>query len=705
MAPIDAVASHPRHVPTLRDRLTSSALVRSARSWVTGAAARALWGAGAGDVLRAAQMGAGGGLRTDSAGGGGGGAGGMGGARTDCGGGGCGPAPPWGDGGGLGLGSLGVALDRSQIDYLCTEQLMRTIVNGILEDALTVRPKLSGETGELSACVEYLESRGFYPAAQQGMVFGRRYGGGATLCFIDDGRPPEEEVDLLAMRGVVGFAALPKWNVVPADAGSSRVRDAWYGPRYGRPEHYVVAPDIAVTGSEFATTSGLGSFTGSGSGGTSMGPGALAGTGAGMDDIRDLAPERRGNMSLRAGQRWHRSRVIPWPYCDELTLRQARRVPGWVGWGPGVVESCARAYLARRSGALRVDGIMRSLIFNTLNMPDVAAAQSTPDGGEPLRNALEWIKACLAFTGDEGLPLVALDLQSRLEAHSHTVSGISDLLGAQRQFLLDSLPEYTEVRLFGASQTGMAGDKLDGQWRAYYGHVDSFLRSWFWTCGSHGGGLKQAVSLAMLCPDGPTRGRYDPTVKATWPGLWKDSEESRARSRKLDAESRAIEKATLGLTSETFLRHDPTVQNTFPSLDVDDEPLPQPDPEPGEQQALDTPAVDEPGQEGVANTPQTALTTLGEQAGDVPTTTTDDAPDAAPPTPATLPKDIHSVAQIAEALGMTRRMVLRTIKSAGIRPFVDPGPGVVGGARFELGKVLDAWRRQAEGRADAMRGG
>jgi len=160
VAPVDALAVHPRRVPNLRDRYSPSALVRSARTWVTGAAARALWGAGGGDVIRAAQMARGGAHGGDLAGAGGGRLDGQGGDRKDCGGpGGCGPAPSWG--GNVGTGPLG--LDRSAIDYLCGEQLMRTIVNGIVDDALTVRPKLSGESGELTECVEYLDSRGFFP--------------------------------------------------------------------------------------------------------------------------------------------------------------------------------------------------------------------------------------------------------------------------------------------------------------------------------------------------------------------------------------------------------------------------------------------------------------------------------------------------------------------------------------------------------------
>lgn len=552
---------------------------------------------------------------------------------------------------------------------------MRTIVNGIVDDAMTVRPKLSGESGELTPCVPWLASRGYFEAQQLALVHARRYGGGAVLCFIDDGRDAAEEVDLLGLRDVVGFMALPKWNVVPADAGSPRVRSAWYGPRVGRPEHYVVAPDNVQGGA------------------------AVGGSDSGL--------------VVRAGQRWHRSRVIPFPYVDELSLRQARLMPHWAGWGPGVVESVTAAYLSRRSGALRVADIVNSLVYNVLQMPGVVGAQATPDGGNALRNVLDWIKACLAYTGD-GLPVVAVDTTSTLEPKSHTVSGIADLLAAQRTFLLDCLPEYVEVKLWGSAATGLAGDKLDGQWRAYYGNVGSFLGSYVWKCGTFGGGMRQAVMLAQACPCGPTNGEMDPTVEAVWPSLWKDSDKSRAETRKLDAEARAIDAVTLGLTPEAYARLDPTVQAMLPALDVDDGPLPQLVPVAGDDEVS---ALAGQGEGGAlemaggepATTPAKAIGALGEQGGggggngDQPGQEAPDAAPTAPAAPAALPKDIHTEAAIAKAYGLSRARVRQVLQAAGVTPALVVPPGTAGGNRYSLAAFNAALERQAAQRADAIR--
>lgn len=584
--------------------------------------------------------------------------------RTDCGPGGCGPAPAWGSP--RALEGLQDGLAREAIDYLCREQLMRTIVNGIVDDAMTVRPKLSGEGGELTPCVPWLARRGYFEAQRLALVHARRYGGGAVVCFIDDGKDSAEEVDLLGLRDVEGFMALPKWNCVPADAGSPRVRNAWYGPRVGRPEHYVVAPDNVA--------------------------GVVAGGGT--------------NLEVRAGQRFHRSRIIPFPYVDELSLRQARLLPHWSGWGPGVVESVAAAYLSRRSGALRVADIMNSLVYNVLTLPDVMGAMSTPDGGSGLRNVLDWIRTCLEYTGG-GLPVVAVDRQSSLEPKSHTVSGISDLLAAQRTFLLDCLPEYVEVRLWGSSATGMAGDKLDGQWRAYYGNVASFLSGYVWTAGTFGGGMRQAVMLAQACPCGPTSGEMDPTVEATWPSLWKDSEKARAETRKLDAEARALDAVTLGLTPDAFIRHDPTVQAMLPSLDVDDGPLPQPNPIAADNEvgALvaqgEGAALSSAGGGGPATTPAKAIGALGEEGQ--PQAAGEDAAPTQPAAPAVLPADIHTEAEIAKAYRLSRARVRQVIQGAGLQPALRVPAGTAGGDRYSLSAFNAALERQAAERADGLR--
>src|SRR6185503_3055589 len=193
-------------------------------------------------------------------------------------------------------------------------------------------PTLSGEhVGEATDCVDWLAERGYYEAQQHALFYSRQYGGGGVVCIIDDGRPPELEVDITAIRDVDGFYALPKWYLVPADAGSDRVRAGWYGQRIGRPEHYWMTPLV---------------------------PPNLA-------ELRD--PRDRDKAFIGAGgSRYHRSRVIPWPYRSDLDLRQARRFPNWAGWGPGVVEGCIAAYLNYRVGALRLDSIMASSHFNVL---------------------------------------------------------------------------------------------------------------------------------------------------------------------------------------------------------------------------------------------------------------------------------------------------------------------------------------------------
>jgi hypothetical protein len=251
------------------------------------------------------------------------------------------------------------------------------------------------------------------------------------------------------------------------------------------------------------------------------------------------------------------------------------------------------------------------------------------------------------------------------------------------------------VRLFGAAATGLAGDSLAGQWRAYYGNVGSFLANYLWQCGTFGGGLRQAVLLSQACPDGPTRGRMDLTTRATWPSLWKDKEADRASTRKSDAEARAIDAVTLGLTPGAFLRHDPTVQAALPSLDVDDGPLPEPDPlaSPGanEVSALGSPLGSKPGQDP-AVTPAKALTALGKADDPTQPAATTDTIGADVEPPAVLPADIHTEAEIAAATKMSRPALRKVIAEHGIRPIVRGGKGARGGDRYSLGEVLTAWR-------------
>lgn len=645
------------------------------------------------EMVAAAQVAAQAVARVDGTGAGGGA------SIMDCGPGGCGGGlPGWG---GLGPSTVAVtpSLDRATIDDICTDQLMWRIVTLLVDDAMGVTPTLSGETGELTPCIEWLNARGFWAEAKRAQVYSRQYGGGGVVCFVDDGRPMDQEIDPLGCHDVVGFYALPKWYLVPDGVGSPRVRSAWYGQRIGRPEHYFVTP---VTAMGSAATLGGG---GGGAGGTRpAGGGGASISNARQRAVMEVAAEDLARMPAdvrrllaKSGNRFHRSRIIPWPYRDDMDLRLARWLSQWNGWGPGVVEACLAPFLARRSGALRLAAIMNSIIVNTLTITDLEHRQSQPSLMAALQARLEFVKWCRDYMSDS-LPIIATDPSSTFSSLNHNVSGIDKVIEAQRQYLLDVL-EYPGVVLFGDSVGGMNGGDRKGEWRAYAARVKAIQESWVWTAGSFGGGLKQAVGLAMLCREGPTRGQYDPTVKATWPAILEESAEDSANTRLKNAQARAQDALTLDLSPDALLRHDPTVQVAYPSIDIDEGPLPTLAPAtPGARVPSGaTPAqASAAGGEGApaetATTPGATNTALAEQKAGGEST---DAP--------ALPTDIHTEAEIAAAMKMTRGAVRKLIAEAGVRPFGVVGKGQRGGARYRLGEVLAAWQRQAEGRADAMR--
>lgn len=608
-------------------------------------------------------------------------------ARLDCGPAGCGGgAFPGGGADSLGLlrAAITPSLDRTTIDDVYTDQLMRRIVNLIVDDALSpgAKPTLAGETGELTGCIDWLESRGFWAEMKRACVYSRQYGGGGVVCFVDDGRPADEEVDLLACHDVVGFYALPKWYLVPEGVGSGRVRSGWYGARIGRPEHYYVTP---VTGLGYGSGRGVGDLPGLGS---------------------QEMPKQLLSILNKGGSRFHRSRVIPWPYCDEMDLRLARWLSQWNGWGPGVVEAVLAPFLARREGALRLSAIMRSVVINTMTMTDLEARQSNPDLAAAVINRLEFVKACRDYTESLGVPIIATDSQNTFDSLSHDVGGIDRVIAAQRQFLLDVV-EYPSVILFGDSAGGLNGGDRMGERMAYAGRVKAMQESWIWTAGSFGGGLRQAVLLAMACQDGPTDGQMDPTVKATWPSILAESAEDQASQRLKHAQARAQDRLTLGLTPAALLRFDPDVQERYPGLDVDEGPLPEvapATPGPGRPEGT-TAAVDPTGSASAAVTPAAAneaLANEGEpQPGDPDQPATDAVP-AQPAAPLALPDDIATEAEIAAALKMTRAALRKWLQQTDVATYPMP-PGMRGGNRHSLGEVLRAWNAAAQRRLDGIR--
>ena len=628
--------------------------------------------------------------------------------KTDCGpGGGCGaPGDGW-----LGYDAYGlpsydgalIGLSREQVDAVCVETLMNTVVVKIVEDALREAPTLSGDRlGELSDVVPWLSERGWNEADEQALCYERYYGGGGVVCITDDGQPADQEVDLSAVRSVEGFFALSKWNLVPADVGSSRVRAGWYGQRFGRPEHYFVTPDQP----------------------------ALRGM-----PVPDQSAANVDAVLSRGGNKWHRSRVVPRPHRDKMDMRMARRFGQWRGWGPGVVEGCLASYLARREGALHTNEVLRASHFNVFQTPNVAHSQAGPGGTQAIDNMLAWLRGCLARTRlGGGSPTVAIDKNSTLEAISHTLTGISEILREQRQYFLDNVPEYPEVVLMpGSGSSGLSGDGKEGEWQAYDQNVMAFRQSKVWTAGAFGGGMRQAAILAMASRTGPTRGQVDLTILPTWAPTRRGTAASLAAARKANAEARALDKVTLGMTPTAFLRHEPGLAgeagSQYPSLDVDDAPLPEAPPGVGALNpavlAMSTSAAPPPKD---ATSPAAAVTALQKQKLAEPassTPTTDEAPPASgtaaqapvpdfapePVDPSVLqqavaesfPPDIATERELAKALLMTPKAFQTWVAGHhGVKRYPVP-KGMRGGARYSLGEVLEAFKSSATAKLDRLR--
>lgn len=577
----------------------------------------------------------------------------------DCGPGGCGGAPWAGAGGAWGAGALVTpGLDRTTIDDLCTEELMWTIVTRIVSDALRVRPTMSGKRiGEASGVLDWLDERGYWTEMGRGLTYSRMYGGGGVVCFVDDGRPADEEVDLLACRNVIGYYALPKWYLMPDGSGSSRASSAWYGQRVGRPEHYLVTPNTGFT------DGGLGRRAG---------------------DDRAMSEKDVRRLISKSSGRFHRSRVIAWPNRPDMDLRLARWIAPWGGWGPGVVEACAAPYIARRNGALRLAAIMNSIVINTLEISELEHRQSNPSGGATLQQKLELIKWCLNFTSDT-LPLVATDPKHKFGTMTHNVAGIDKVIAEQRRYLLDTVPEYPSIVLFGDTGGGLNGGDRSGEWQSYWNNVANFSAQRVWTAGSFGGGMRQAVLMAMACSRGPTSGQMDLSIAAEWPNQWTESAADKAKTRLQNAQARAQDALVLRLTPDALTRHDPTVREAYPSLDVDDGPLPELDPSasPGQPPGVESATVpDGAGAPEVATTPGAANTALAEEQS----TGTGPSTDA----PAVLPTDLVTEADARRAL----KCGAGTFKRWASEGLVDTYR-TGGGRRYSMAQVLAAARSDA----------
>ena len=589
---------------------------------------------------------------------------------------------------------LQAGLSDDLIDWLCVDELFNTIATLLPSDACEERPELVGPTlGELDDVWAWLCRRSYGgmagSAEDRRLEYAFKYGGAATVCFVDDGQPADRPVDLARVRGVIGFYSLPRRWVTP-DNPSSDVRAGWWGQRAGEPSHYWVNP--STTGSAWEA-------------GAAGGP-----RGGELDDLQAL---------LRVGgQRFHASRVIATAHRKNLDWRQRRMFPNWRGWGPGIVEGCVAVFESRRWGMLRVFDVMNGLGYDVLTSATdkVSTAKSTPSAGAALKNFLLGLKACRDLTG-EGVPVVALDAGMSLQPLTRQLSGISNLTAEQRTMLLDYVP-YPRVILYKETTGGMNGGAAEGERAVYKGRVRTHNAKVRWP------GLRHAAILAMAAKDGPTSGQVDFDVEAAnFKTDVEASERDRSEARKRDAEARQIDAATLGMTAEAMASLDSTLERDYPGLRaaldasraarrsrvVVPAGLPSP--------ALAAPVAN--GEAGVLGEPAapaaatSAAPTVGSPTDDSevadafdvfasePVVSAGEPLVAAPPA-AALPDDLVDERTAARAFGMTRVAFRRWAAAHDLPPDVGVGKGARGGARWSAARIKAAMVRSVEDRADAL---
>lgn len=582
----------------------------------------------------------------------------------DCGGGGCGNYDsPFGPAftGGLGL----AGLSRDQIDALCVSQFMTRIVHVLIEDAVKISPDLSGpDLGQLDDVWDYLCEAHYQEEEFRALSYSRKYGGGGLIIIAEDGGTLGEEMDLARVQRVRGFVPLERNYLIPGPA-SGEVRGSWWGPRWGRPLYYTAAPPYGLTGDGF---------------------------------------------EILSGTAIHPSRIIPFPYRRELNWRQARLYTNWSGWGPGVVEAIVEAYLARVRGILRTGDIVNSFGYDHVSNEALHDMLSSPDGKARVRNFLNFVKECRDYTGD-GVPMVVTGPEAHLTPVNRTVTGLAELIEAQREFLLDCT-EYPRIVIFGETASGLGSGAAEGEWQQYYQVVSAYQENVRWR------GIRHAAIVCMAAKDGPTSGRIDFGITAAWASLEQEKESEVAENRKRNAEARAIDAEVLGISPKDLIAYDNTLEGTYPGIQAAAENgtlnfaasiVPLSPADPLDPNALPTGSPIPP-----PATPSAPAPTPGHEGETTSPTPTepgaeDQQEEQAPPAePApTIPTDLISEADARRLLRCGRATFINMAKRGLITPWL-----TYAGRRYSMAELVSAFKGtppeteepEGEERSDAMRG-
>lgn len=290
----------------------------------------------------------------------------------------------------------------------------------------------------------------------------------------------------------------------------------------------------------------------------------------GQDATRSFYRGRPEMYQTATGRRIHASRL--WIFTgNRVTPRRQRELQGWttsvldpVWWA---IQEYGRAFSY-------LDQVLHSFTWDALYLEGLNNAllgDPEGDGVDFVVNKLEQIRLGMEVVGNMALdPGDASRPGDRYETTTRTVTGLPEIVD---RFIgrLVTATKMPRIVLLGESVGGLGAGAEEGQLRVWYDQVNQMRRRQLSPA------FAWIVRLILLSTDGPTNGREPDAWNLVWPSLWEPTPKQRAEARKLNAESRVLDRDA-GVSTEVVMT-DPDLTEHYDgdALAAEQgEPLPEP---------------------------------------------------------------------------------------------------------------------------------
>lgn len=136
-------------------------------------------------------------------------------------------------------------LSQRELEALYFDAIPRRYVDAIPEEMMRHLPTitLGGEDPDedqekINELEEYLKYTDWPSALCEVMKLQRLYGGAGIVMLVDDGLPPEEEINIEKIRSIKGYVPLSRYELIPSDVTITDWR---------RPDHYLITTSQRLT--------------------------------------------------------------------------------------------------------------------------------------------------------------------------------------------------------------------------------------------------------------------------------------------------------------------------------------------------------------------------------------------------------------------------------------------------------------------------